>query len=397
MKILQYFIIILCNYFLSQLLLQDYYYYYTIIRSVTYLDPTAFPSTTVIVYTTTTSPYLSLSATTAFTTVSSVWVVLPSSILGVLFVVVGIAALLLRTTSNNNNNNNNNNKKKSSSSAALLLLNPINNALPWEVLDLLMRGFSLTVVLINAAIDYDITSFIFFLLSRLWIVLLWTIFAVALNQQPEEEEEEGDSSENKNWLQRRATLFHSHHHHHNNNNLSKLINYEVFLCSKFRVIVFSMVAVCGLLDLSILRLLPWLPTEFSKYVGGYPNLFVLRCCVYGSNVSLVLQGIASTTTIVYQSSSNIVLSTLSVVLVISLMLKTSMDTVVALQKERSDKMVAVLELDQQHLLRSMEMVVGVVVKDTTIMGSSGSSTVVVADGNGRCGRYTPEEGRALLD
>jgi hypothetical protein len=62
-----------------------------------------------------------------------------------------------------------------------------------------------------------------------------------------------------------------------------MLKFDV-ISSKFRMTVFSMVAVCGLLDLCILRLLPWLPTEFSKYVNGYPNLFALRCCMYGNNV-----------------------------------------------------------------------------------------------------------------
>ena len=124
--------------------------------------------------------------------------------------------------------------------------------------------------------------------------------------------------------------------------------------SKFRMTVFSMVAVCGLVDLCILRLLPWLPTEFSKYVNGYPNLFALRCYVYGSNVSLVLQCIASVVLLVRggQSAANLALSIVLVALSISLMLKTFMETVFAIQKERSDKVVTVLELDK-HLLQSV--------------------------------------------
>ena len=336
---------------------------------MTYLDPTAFPSSTVIAFetnspsqvvtyfptvvqttpyplTTTNFPstaltyypsYPSVVATThspsTAPTVTTFWVGLPSSLPGIVFVVVGITALLLR-------------RAKSS------LLNPI-KALPWEVLDLFMRGFFLAVLLTKALINYgagDITSFVFFLLSRLWIVLLWTIFAFALSRRPAEsaaaEEEEGDSSEENR--QRRNSL--SHHHH-----LSKMIKFEV-LSSKFRVTAFSMVAVCGLLDLSILRLLPWLPTEFSKYVGGYPNLFALRCCVYGSNVALMLQCIASIILLTKggQSSSDLALSLLSVLMAISLMLKTFMETVFGIQKERSDKMVTVLELDK-HLMRSVYM------------------------------------------
>eukprot|EP01035_Chromulina_nebulosa_P023989 gene23989-31142_t len=146
-------------------------------------------------------------------------------------IVVGITALQLR-------------RAKSG------LLNPI-NVLPLEVLDLLIRGFFLAVLLTKAVINYeagDITSFIFFLLSRLWIILLWIIFACKLSHRSSDDlwDENGQ-----------PPMAHTTHHH-----LSKLIKYEV-LSSKFRITTFSMVAVCGILDLSILRLLPWLHTEIS--------------------------------------------------------------------------------------------------------------------------------------
>jgi hypothetical protein len=239
------------------------------------------------------------------------------------YVVVGITALQLR-------------KAKSG------LLNPI-NALSFEVLDLLIRGIFLAVLMTQAVINYearDITSFVFFLLSRLWILLMWTIFAFKLFQRS------SDDSWDENGKPSRT---HTTHH-----NRSKMIKYEV-LSSKFRVTVFSMMAVCGLLDLSILRLLPWLSTEFSKYVG-YPNLFTLRYCIYGSNISLVLQCIASILMLTQgsQSSADLTLPIISAGLSIFLLLKTFMETVSAMQKESSDKMVMVLELDKR-LLRSMSI------------------------------------------
>ena len=294
---------------------------------MTYVDPTAFPSSTVIVY----------AAPTPIASSVMVVVVIVSSIFGLLlFALVGIIALLLKNT------------------------NSVINDLSSEVSNLLLRGFFLAVLMIVAIINYgdrasDTTSssffFFLFLLSRLWVVLLWIILFFAPFLRPAdyaaEEEEEGDSS---------GKVDKKGHHHHRHHRLSKLIQYEVFLSSKFRVTVFSMVAVCGLLDLSILRLLPWLQTEFSEYVGGYPDLFSLRCCVYGSNVSLVLQCIASILLLAKegQSSSNLALSVISVVLSISLTLKTLMETVSAIQKERSVKMVTVLDLDK-HLLRSVSM------------------------------------------
>eukprot|EP01036_Dinobryon_divergens_P032659 gene32659-42299_t len=200
-----------------------------------------------------------------------------SSLPGMVYVVVGITTLQLRRAKSD-------------------LLNPI-NAVPLEVLDLLIRGFFLAVLITQAVINYgaeDITSFVFFLLSRLWILLIWTILAFKLSQ----------SSSDDSWDENGQPLM-THH-------LSKLIKYEL-LSSKFRITTFGMIAVGGILDVSILRLLPWLPTEFSKYVGGYPDLFTMRCCVYGSNISLVLQCTASIVLLIKggQSSSDMTLSIIS--------------------------------------------------------------------------------------
>jgi len=212
---------------------------------------------------------------------------------------------------------------------------------------LLTRGVFLALLMIKAATNYsnnDFTSFVFFLLSRLWISLLWTIFIVELSKR-----RDSTAVLDGNSVGARDSESGSGRHA----NLSQMTKYDL-MPTKFHITVFSMVTVCGLLDMSILRLLPWLPTEFSKYVNGYPNLFALRCCVYGSNVCLVLQCIASVVLLVNggQNATNLVLSVFLVVLSISLMLKTFMETVFGIQKERSDKMITVLELDK-HLLRSV--------------------------------------------
>ena len=281
-----------------------------------------------------------------------------------------------------------------------MLLNPLKAPL-WEVVDLLMRGIFLAVLVTNAVTDYwagEVASFVFFLLSRLWIVLLWTIFVSALFLRPdraEEEEEGGPPREEQN----RSRPQHHHNHHH----LSKLIKYEVLSSSAFRATVFSMVAVCGLLDLSILRLLTWLPTEFSKYAGGYPDLFSLRCCVYGSNVSLVLQCIASIVLLAKGGGGGGHLSAISMVLSMFLMLKTFTETISAVQKERSAKMVTVLELDK-HLLRSLGSMQATASIEMTVTATRDSC----GKGLGRFAGTPPhhtgsdqqqqqdEEGRALL-
>ena len=124
-------------------------------------------------------------------------------------------------------------------------------------------------LLTKTVINYgagDITSFVFFLLSRMWIILLWTVFTFFLSQHPDSVVVEEDGSP-------KQEMKNQPYHH-----LSKLIKYEV-LSSKFHVTVFSMVTVFGLLDLAAA-----LASEFSTNIGGYPNLFTLRCVATTSAV-----------------------------------------------------------------------------------------------------------------
>lgn len=106
----------------------------------------------------------------------------------------------------------------------------------------------------------------------------------------------------------------------------------------------------GMLDMSILRLLPWMPTEFSKYVNGYPNLFTLHCCMYGNFVALLLQSTSSVLLLwEVQNSNNSLLTFMLVVLSLLLMLKTFVETIVGIQRERSHKMITLLELRRNAL------------------------------------------------
>ena len=203
-----------------------------------------------------------------------------------------------------------------------------------EVAGLLVRGLFLVVLMIKGVVSYrnhDTTAFAFFLLSRLWIIFLWTIFAVEFHKR--QENRGSDVGEEPRGI-----------------HLSKVFKYDI-VSDAFRIAVFLLVVVCGVLDMTVLRLLPWLPTEFSKIFNGYPNLFAFRHCVYGSNVSLVLQFIASVVLVVNerQSSSDLALSVILILLSLSLLQKTVIESVVGFRKERSDMIVTVLEVDRQML------------------------------------------------
>ena len=60
--------------------------------------------------------------------------------------------------------------------------------------------------------------------------------------------------------------------------------------SDFNKAVFGVVFIISIVDMSLLRLMPWKKSE-DEYSGceGYPNLFMVRCCLYGSLVIQLIQ------------------------------------------------------------------------------------------------------------
>ena len=226
-------------------------------------------------------------------------------------------------------------------SANKAYLNPLNSFIT-ELLELFLKSLFLAIMINKAVINYGVdtrASFYLFLTSRLWLFCLWMLF----------------------WFEflRHRTIVGDDGIH-----LSQLINFDM-LSSKRYVWLFSTVAIFGILDMTILRLLPWKPSEFSKYVGGYPNLFSLRCIVYGSNISLLLQCFSSLLLLVHgESVLDTVLSAILFVLSIFMMLKTLVATLFGIQRERSSKMVEVRQLDlvrmrsisssRESLLRKLE-------------------------------------------
>ena len=57
--------------------------------------------------------------------------------------------------------------------------------------------------------------------------------------------------------------------------------------------VFAAVLFLGLLELSLIKLLPWTRSKNVMTLRGLPSLFVLRCCLYGHLTSITLQAAAS--------------------------------------------------------------------------------------------------------
>ena len=151
---------------------------------------------------------------------------------GILFSIGGILALLIWKTKDFKNNY---------------------TMIVWEGFLLIVRGVSLAIAFIDANIYYGANiTFIFFMLSRGIFISLWAMFFFKL-------------SINKDLY----------------NQLDK------DMIKKFPLNqIFCFVSVlCGVLDVSSLRLLPW---KKDKALG-YPDDFMLRLCEYGSYIPQILQ------------------------------------------------------------------------------------------------------------
>lgn len=180
-----------------------------------------------------------------------------------------------------------------------------------KVADLLVRGTFLSALFIKAVVSfghYNHVAVILFAIVRALTVLLWVVFVFELSRNT-------GTSRSMEYTRRAI-------------HLSKMIKYDV-LSSGFRVAIFSIATVFGMLDLSILRLLPWLPTEFSMYINGYPNLFAFRCCVYGGLVACTLLFTGN------QDKADLTMSIILIILSVSLLLKALIEFVPGVQKERT--------------------------------------------------------------
>jgi hypothetical protein len=56
--------------------------------------------------------------------------------------------------------------------------------------------------------------------------------------------------------------------------------------------MYSCVVIASVFDTSMLRYLPWHRTTFTRVMDGYPNMLLLRCSVYGTFLSSLLQTVA---------------------------------------------------------------------------------------------------------
>ena len=247
---------------------------------------------------------VSLSSTTIASTsngIPSTFVICLLSLPGILIFIFGTTALYFRSSKSE-------------------FLNPIHSIYIELGHIALKSGFVAVMVnkaLINYGLELDL-SFFLFVASRSWLIFLWFLILSDF------------------WRHRKS----------NGVRLAQLLNYDL-LSTGLDTAVFSTLAVLGLFDLTLLRLLPWKPTEFSKYVGGYPNLYSLRCIVYGSNIALLLQSLSSMFLLTRgESAVDAALSIVLVILSLFIMVQSLVGTIIGIQSERSSKMVTVFDMDR---------------------------------------------------
>ena len=73
--------------------------------------------------------------------------------------------------------------------------------------------------------------------------------------------------------------------------MSQLMNSEA-LQDRGANTVYSCVIIASMFDTTMLRYLPWYRTTFTRVMEGYPNTLLLRCSLYGTFLSSLLQAIA---------------------------------------------------------------------------------------------------------
>jgi hypothetical protein len=66
------------------------------------------------------------------------------------------------------------------------------------------------------------------------------------------------------------------------------------------------ILIASVFDLTVLRLLPWSRSEFTDKVSGYPNIFTVRCGMYGTLIATLFQSSASITNVTSFKTTSVI-------------------------------------------------------------------------------------------
>jgi hypothetical protein len=152
-------------------------------------------------------------------------------------------------------------------------------------------------------------------------------------------------------------------------------------------IVYGVLIVLGLLDLSLLRLLPWVEGRHTDMLRGYPNVFMVRLVLYSSLVASVIQLCASAVHI--ESSNDSELQILFLAVSCAYTVSSFLDVALFVQYATGDQLkAAVLTEEELRAVREGRIV------DHALDGSKQSVYMISVGGDGAGGVDTDKSPRS---
>jgi hypothetical protein len=149
-------------------------------------------------------------------------------------------------------------------------------------------------------------------------------------------------------------------------------------------IVYGILIVLGLLDLSLLWLLPWVEGRHTNMLRGYPNVFMVRLVLYSSLVASVIQLCASAVHI--ESSNGSELQILFLAVSCAYTVSFFLDVALFVQYATGDQLKAAVLTEEE--LRAVRE--GRIVEHASDAGKQSAYKMsVIADGAGRGGNHNP--------
>jgi hypothetical protein len=151
-----------------------------------------------------------------------------------------------------------------------------------EVMDLTLKAVNVALALntlyTSGSVASNNTVFPMILASRLIIALFWIVFVVLFSAP----------------VRLLTSLKFVH--------LSVLLNKQA-MRFKMSLTLYACLVTIGILDLTLLRLLPWSRSQFTSHSKGYPDLLSIRVCMYGTVLSSFIQTVSLIPVLIFGGNS----------------------------------------------------------------------------------------------
>lgn len=260
--------------------------------------------------------------------------------------------------------------------SALFLRSPYTSELnelgptAFEGIDLVLKSLNISLALntlytSGTSAASNNTVFPMILASRLIIAVFWVVFVILFSAP--------------------VRLFTSMKVVH----LSVLLNKQA-IRFKMSLTLYACLVTVGVLDLTLLRLLPWSKSLFTLHSKGYPDLLSIRVCMYGTVLSSFIQTVSLIPVLIFGGSSsnfdigmgksmvylffaisifNTVRSFIAMILYIQMAVLDDMDMVLVTKRESQPS----------HCAQDLEEAGGNVMMTVSVDRMSGESPFALAD------------------